>query len=127
MHGDADPTVYAQARKRLGESASIGVGCGLSRHDAMRLAELGADYVAFGPESGTIDAIDELAELIAWWSEIFVVPCVAWNVDSAGDAAKLTALGADFVAPSTRIWREEDALARIGDIDSAIRRARRAA
>ena len=127
VHIDADPTAYAQARKRLGESASIGAGCGLSRHDAMLLAELGADYVAFGTESGTIDAIDELAELIAWWSEIFVVPCLAWNVDSASDAARLAALKADFLAPSIRIWREGDVLNRIGDIDSAIRRARRAA
>jgi thiamine-phosphate pyrophosphorylase len=127
VHIDADPSIYAQARQRLGEGASIGAGCGLNRHDAMLLAELGVDYVAFGTESGTIDAIDELAELIAWWSEIFVVPCVAWNVDSASDAAKLAALGADFVAPSSRIWRGEGALSRIGDIDSAIRRARRAA
>jgi thiamine-phosphate pyrophosphorylase len=127
VHIEADPTTYAEARKRLGDSASIGAGCGLNRHDAMLLAELGADYVGFGTESGTIDAIDELGELIAWWSEIFVVPCVAWNVDSASDAAKLAVLGADFIAPPRRIWREEDALKRIGEIDSAIRRARRAA
>ena len=49
VHIEADAQVYAKARKLLGESASIGAGCGLSRHDAMRLAELGADYVAFGP------------------------------------------------------------------------------
>jgi thiamine-phosphate pyrophosphorylase len=93
----------------------------------MLLAEMGADYVAFGTESGTIDAIDELGELIAWWSEIFVVPCVAWNIDSASGAAKLAVLGADFVAPPGRIWREENAHQRIGEIDSAIRQARRAA
>jgi thiamine-phosphate pyrophosphorylase len=127
VHIDADPTAYVEARQRLGDSASIGVGCGLIRHDAMLLAELGADYVAFGTESGTIDAIDELAQLIAWWSEIFVVPCVAWNVDSVSDAAKLAALGADFIAPSTRLWHEDDAHKRISDIDSTIRRARRAA
>ena len=68
---------------------------------------MGADYVAFGPEAeSTIDAIDQYADLIAWWSEIFVVPCVAWNVDSAEQAARFAALGADFVAPSSRIWRE---------------------
>src|SRR5262245_43011408 len=46
--GVADTLRYTKARELLGASASIGVGCGLSRHDAMRVAELGADYVAFG-------------------------------------------------------------------------------
>ncbi len=128
VHIAADPAVYAQSRKLLGESANIGVGCGLDRHAAMQLAELGADYVAFGSEAGgTIDAIDQCAELISWWSEIFVVPCVAWNVDNAEQAAKLAALGADFVAPSSSLWRAADASTRIAEIDSAIRQARRAA
>jgi hypothetical protein len=55
------------------------------------------------------------------------VPCVAWNVDSADGAARLAALGADFVAPSTNIWHDDDATRLIADIDGAIRRARRAA
>ena len=128
LHIEADDEAYRKARDLLGESASIGAGCGQSRHDAMRLAELGADYVAFRPtaESG-IDGIDQYAELIAWWSEIFVVPCVAWNVDSPEDAAKLAALGADFVAPSTRIWRDDSVVSLIAAIDSAIRHVRRAA
>lgn len=128
VHIDADPAVYAESRKRLGESASIGVGCGLSRHDAMLLAELGADYVAFGAETeSNIDAINKLAELIAWWAEIFVVPCVAWNVANAEQAARLAALGADFVAPPASIWRQDDAQTLIAEIDNALREARRAA
>ncbi len=128
LHIEADDEAYRKARDLLGESASIGAGCGQSRHDAMRLAELGADYVAFRPtaESG-IDGIDQYAELIAWWSEIFVVPCVAWNVDSPEDAAKLAALGADFVAPSTSLWRDDSVVSLIAAIDSAIRHVRRAA
>jgi thiamine-phosphate pyrophosphorylase len=93
----------------------------------MRLAELGADYVAFGALDGTIDAIDQYADLIAWWSEIFVVPCIAWNVDTVEHAARLASLGADFVAPSPRIWRADDALKRIAEIDRAVRQSRRAA
>ena len=127
-HIEADPAAYTEARKRLGESANIGIGCGLSRHDAMLLAEMGADYVAFGPEAESdIDAIDQCAELIAWWAGIFVVPCIAWNVDSAAEAARLAALGADFIAPSLKIWRDDEAPRRIAEIDSAIRQARRAA
>ena len=128
LHIDADSEAYTAARKLLGESANIGVLCGLGRHDAMQLAELGADYVAFGPKSESIiDAIDQYADLIAWWSEIFVVPCVAWNVETAEQAAKFAALGADFVAPSARIWRDDDALRRIAEIDNAVRHVRRAA
>lgn len=128
VHIEADDDAYRKARSLLGESASIGVGCGWNRHDAMRLAEMGADYVAFGPDAKSgIDEIDQYAELIAWWSEIFVVPCVAWNVDSAEDAARLAALGADFVAPSEGIWRDDSAVSLIAAIDSAIRHVRRAA
>ena len=128
LHLDADAETYAAARTLLGESANLGVLCGLERHDAMQMAELGADYVAFGPKSeNIIDAIDQYADLIAWWAEIFVVPCVAWNVETAEQAAKFAALGADFVAPSARIWHGEDALRRITEIDNAVRHVRRAA
>jgi thiamine-phosphate pyrophosphorylase len=126
VHIAADSTLYAEARKLLGDSASIGASCGESRHDAMRLAELGADYIAFGPDC-TIDTIDQYADLISWWSEIFVVPCVAWNVDNAEHAARLATLGADFVAPSKGIWGADDPLRRIAEIDRAVRQSRRAA
>jgi thiamine-phosphate pyrophosphorylase len=128
LHIEANDDAYREGRDLLGENASIGAGCGQGRHDAMRLAELGADYIAFGPAAASdIDEIDHYAELIAWWSEIFVVPCVAWNVDRPEDAAKLATLGADFVAPSTRIWRDDSVVSLIAAIDSAIRHVRRAA
>jgi thiamine-phosphate pyrophosphorylase len=127
VHIAGDPDLYARARGLLGESANIGADCGLDRHAAMLLAERGADYVAFGLGSGTIDGIDQCAELIAWWSEIFVVPCVAWNVDNAADAGRLAALGADFLAPSRTIWQNDNAATIIADIDSAIGRVRSAA
>jgi thiamine-phosphate pyrophosphorylase len=128
VHIPADAELYRHARASLGESANIGVGCGLDRHAAMSLAEMGADYVAFGPEAaGDIDAIDQCTELIAWWSEIFVVPSVAWNIDDVERAARLASLGADFLAPSRAIWQDDDAAALIAGIDDAIRRARWAA
>lgn len=127
VHIAGDPADYAEARKRLGESASIGADCGLDRHRAMLLAELGGDYVAFGPAGGDIDTINQCAELIAWWSEIFVVPCVAWDVPGPEEAARFAALGADFVAPSASLWHDDDAPNLIAAIDSAIRQARRAA
>ena len=37
-------------------------------------------------------------DLIAWWSEIFQPPCVAFDVTSASHAQALAAAGADFIA-----------------------------
>ena len=71
--------------------------------------------------------IDQCAELIAWWAEIFVVPCVVFNIDNADEAEQFASLGADFIAPSRLIWREDDAVSRIAAIGAAISRVRRAA
>jgi thiamine-phosphate pyrophosphorylase len=124
--GVADTLRYAKARELLGASASIGVGCGLSRHDAMRVAEIGADYVAFGSPESSIDAVNQIADLTAWWAEIFVVPCVAWNIDRVDDAERLAKLGADFVAPSARLWQEAG-VAGLAEMASVIGQVRRAA
>jgi thiamine-phosphate pyrophosphorylase len=128
VHLAADTTLYADARKILGAEASIGVFCGSSRHDAMLLAEAGADYVAFGPgDEGDREAIDQRAELIAWWAEIFVIPCVAWNVGTAEEAARCAACGADFVAPPLGLWSDDDGPRLIAEIDRAVRASRRVA
>jgi thiamine-phosphate pyrophosphorylase len=128
VHLPADAALYGQAREHLGQRAIVGVGCNKSRHGAMLLAELGADYVAFGPTAAASDReIEERAGLIAWWSEIFVVPCVAWNVETPEEAANLARLGADFVALSPSIWQSEDAAARIAKIGASLREARSAA
>jgi thiamine-phosphate pyrophosphorylase len=128
VHVDADAQAYAKARAVLGKDPSVGVHCGLSRHDAMRLAEQGADYVAFGQVAGSLgDALDQCEALVAWWSEIFVVPCVAFDIDDPDAARRLAARGADFIAPSARIWEDGNALARLRDLGAAIGEARRAA
>jgi thiamine-phosphate pyrophosphorylase len=128
VHLVADADAYREARALLGSEASIGVACGLARHEAMLLAELGADYVGFGPTSPSdIDGIDQCAELITWWAEIFVVPCIAFNIDGTDAALKLARLGADFIGPSRLIWREDDAINRIAEIGRAISGVRRAA
>jgi thiamine-phosphate pyrophosphorylase len=124
VHIAADLEAFARARELLGQEANIGAACGLSRHDAIVLAEKGADYIAF--EAPPSD-IDSCAELIAWWAEMFVVPCVAWNIDNTDDAARLARLGADFVAPSLSIWQTDTPAALIADIGRAIGQVRRAA
>jgi thiamine-phosphate pyrophosphorylase len=92
---------YAEAREVLGTRYIVGVDVGRSRHDAMTLAEAGADYIAFGIPPHVEDRAASAArrlELVAWWSEIFEIPCVAFDVDNADDATALAGEGADFVA-----------------------------
>ena len=84
------------ARALLGSGRIVGAGSGDSRHAAMVLAELGADYVAFG-DTGGADAASRLA-LVGWWAEMFVVPCVAWGVADRQEARRMAEAGADFVA-----------------------------
>lgn len=98
---EAGSAAYAEAREIVGSGAIAGFDAGRSRHDAMTAGEDGADYVGFGIPAFVKDretAIERQIELIAWWSEIFEVPCVAFDVADAETAGVLAAAGADFVA-----------------------------
>jgi thiamine-phosphate pyrophosphorylase len=103
---------YEEARGLLGVRAIVGVDPGISRHDAMTLAEAGADYVAFGAPAHLKDrdkARDRRDELVEWWAEIFQIPCVAFDVETPEEAARLARAGADFIA--VRLAREAPAVA----------------
>jgi thiamine-phosphate pyrophosphorylase len=92
---------YAEAREIVGGRFIVGGDVGRSRHDAMTIAEAGADYVGFGIPEHVEDRETARArrrELVAWWSEIFEVPGVAFDVDTFEDASELARAGADFVA-----------------------------
>ncbi len=83
-------------------------GCGglATRHDAMTAAERGADYVMFGDAAdGARPSFEAIVERVAWWAEVFEVPCVALAA-SIDEAAALAAAGADFVAVGDFIWSE---------------------
>ena len=50
--------------------------------------------------------------LIEWWSEIFEVPCVAFDVETSQEAVALAQSGADFVALAIPAGFATDELAR---------------
>jgi thiamine-phosphate pyrophosphorylase len=122
---------YEEARELLGDRSVVGVHAGKSRHDAMLLAERGADYIGFGLPVEVKDRNAGRArrlELVSWWAEIFTVPCVAFDVETSEDADALAAAGADFVSCKLSAGSTPaDAADRVAAIDRAIRRAARAA
>ncbi len=76
-------------------------GCGglPTRHDAMLAGEAGADYVMFGePDAaGRRPAFDAVTKRVAWWADLFEIPCVGFAA-ALDEVAPLATAGADFVA-----------------------------
>jgi thiamine-phosphate pyrophosphorylase len=92
---------YGEVREIIGSRGIVGVDAGRSRHEAMAAGEGGAEYVAFGIPDHVGDrekAHRRRCELVAWWSEIFEVPVVAFDVSDPVEAGQLAAAGADFIA-----------------------------
>jgi thiamine-phosphate pyrophosphorylase len=84
-------------------------GCGglTTRHDAMLAGEAGADYVLLGePEhTGARPAFEAVVERVAWWAEVFEVPCVGYAATLA-EIDRLAQAGADFVAAGDCIFND---------------------
>ena len=71
---------FAEALERLKPERIVGVGGLATRHDCMLVAERGADYVMFGmPDAaGRRPPFEAIEERVAWWAELFELPCVAY-------------------------------------------------
>ena len=109
--GDGD---VREAREVLGREGQIGVTCHASRHLAMEAGEAGADYVAFGaffPSSTKDSEHRPELELLAWWQQIFEIPCVAIGGITPANCPPLVSAGADFLAVSHAVWGGDEAAA----------------
>ncbi|MBV9348920.1 MAG: thiamine phosphate synthase [Pseudolabrys sp.] len=96
---------FAAAAPSLKPDRIAGAGGLVSRHDAMAVAEKGADYVMFGePDDGERPSLAAIEERVAWWAEVFEVPCVAYAA-SLSEIVPLVAAGADFIAVDY-IWND---------------------
>ncbi|MEA2840588.1 MAG: thiamine-phosphate pyrophosphorylase [Methylobacteriaceae bacterium] len=106
VHVAYAPEAIENAMSSLGADAIVGAGALATRDDAMSAGETGASYVMFGePDAhGTRAAAEHTLERVAWWAEIFNVPCVGYagTLDEIGPLAEA---GADFVALGDAVWQ----------------------
>jgi thiamine-phosphate pyrophosphorylase len=110
VHVGQDDTPYREARAALGDERTVGVTCHDSRHLAMEAADAGADYVAFGaffPTATKDPKTHADIEIIRWWHDLMVVPCVAIGGITVENCAPLIEAGADFLAVSAGVWNHE--------------------
>jgi thiamine-phosphate pyrophosphorylase len=109
---------FRDAFERLKPDRIAGAGGLASRHDAMLAAETGADYIMFGEpdRSGERPSFAAIEERVAWWGEIFEIPCVGYAASSE-EIVPLVKAGADFVALGDWLWRDER------DVASTVARA----
>jgi thiamine-phosphate pyrophosphorylase len=110
VHIGQQDASYEAARAALPDGI-VGVTCHDSRHLAIEAAEAGADYVAFGaffPTQTKEAATNAWPELLHWWSELMVVPCVAIGGITIANAPQLVDAGADFLAVSAGVWEHAE-------------------
>jgi thiamine-phosphate pyrophosphorylase len=105
---------FIDALSQLKPERITGAGGLASRHDAMLAAEQDADYVMFGEPDATggRPAFSAIKERVAWWAEVFEIPCVGYAA-STDDIAPLVAAGADFVALGDFLWRDPHAIVEV--------------
>jgi thiamine-phosphate pyrophosphorylase len=100
--GPARHAETAAVRALLGPQRILGAACGLSRDAAMLAGEHGADYIGLGDPARPVDA--RLLELVGWWSELFVLPCLVEGALGLADCAALAEAGADFIGVADAVW-----------------------
>lgn len=100
---------FEDALPALKPDRIAGIGGLETRHDAMIAAEAAADYVMFG--DNTRPSLDAVIERVAWWSEVFEAPCVAFAT-SLDEIGPLAEAGADFVAVGDAVFSDPRGIAR---------------
>jgi thiamine-phosphate pyrophosphorylase len=103
----ADIDAFTAAAGTLQPQRIAGCGGLKTRHDAMLAGEAGADYVLFGEpdRAGSVPAFEAVVERVAWWAELFEVPCVGYAATLA-QIDRLAHAGADFVAVGDAIFND---------------------
>lgn len=100
LHIDASREAYNNARASAGRDRIVGAYCSTSRHLAMEMAEVGADYVAFSQNAHAAGG----EPIIAWWTSLFETSCVAFDPVEADELDILLPQSPDFIRPSDAMW-----------------------
>lgn len=87
--------IASAAGKRI-----VGVGGLVGRDAAMTAGESDVDYLLFGDEGSDAETT---VEAVAWWAEIFNVPCVGY-AGSLDAAPAIAGAGAEFIALGDAVW-----------------------
>ena len=107
VHIGQEDGTYKEAREIVGPDRIVGVTCHDSRHLGMEAAEKGADYVAFGafhPTSTKQAKFNADPEILEWWHEIMLPPCVAIGGITIKNCYPLVKAGADMLAVVSSVW-----------------------
>lgn len=88
----------------------------VSRHDAMTAGETGADYAMFGePRGGERQTPEFVLDRVAWWAEIFQIPCVAFAA-VLDEIPAFVRASADFIALDEAVWRSDAPIETLGTV-----------
>jgi thiamine-phosphate pyrophosphorylase len=98
---------FQAAVERLKPNRIAGAGGLTTRHDAMLAAEGNADYIMFGePDlNGERPSLGAIEDRVAWWAEVFQLPCVAFAAQLE-EVGPLAQAGAEFIAVGDCVWND---------------------
>ena len=126
LRAPGDPLV--EAIERLKPDLIVGCAGLASRDDAMTAGDLDVDYLLFGEPraDGSVPDAAWTLERVAWWAEIFNVPCVGY-AGTLADVEPLARAGAEFVALGDAVFADARGPgAAMADAMAAIKAAARA-
>jgi thiamine-phosphate pyrophosphorylase len=104
VHIDGSGKTLDVALRAIKPGHIVGAGGLPTRDAAMAAGEAGADYVMFGGPCGA-EPHAAIVERVAWWAEIFNVPCVGYAHDLAA-IGDLVRAGADFIALGDAVFAD---------------------
>jgi thiamine-phosphate pyrophosphorylase len=104
VHIEDTETLLQSAVRALQPGCIVGAGGLQTRDAAMTAGEAGADYVMFGGPASS-EPHESIVERVAWWVEIFNVPCVGYAHD-LGAVSDLVRAGADFIALGEAVFAD---------------------